>query len=46
MKTHHAGAELLDVDTETDEAKRGLLHLFVTNKPKKAATQPLKIIVF
>jgi hypothetical protein len=46
MKIHQARAELVELDTETDDAKRSLWHLFVTNKPKQAATQPLKIIVF
>jgi hypothetical protein len=43
---HQAGDELMYVDRKTDEAESSLLHLFVTNKLRQAATQPLKIMVF
>jgi len=39
---NQTGAELIYVDRKTDEAERSLLHLFVTNKLRQAATQPLK----
>jgi hypothetical protein len=34
------------VDRKNEEAESGLLHLFVTNKLRQAATQPLKTTVF
>jgi hypothetical protein len=43
---HQAGAELIYVDRKNEGAKSGLLHLFVTNKLRQAATQPLKTMVF
>jgi hypothetical protein len=43
---HQAGPELMYVDRKNDEAESGLLHLFVTNKLRQAATQPLKNTVF
>ena len=43
---HQAGAELMYMDRKNDEVERGLLHLFVTNKLRQAATQPLKTMVF
>jgi len=43
---HQAGAELMYVDRQTDKAESSLLHHFVTNKLRQAATQPLKTTVF
>ena len=39
---NQTGAELMYMDRKTDEAERNLLHLFVTNKLRQAATQSLK----
>jgi hypothetical protein len=43
---HQAGDDLMYMDRKTDEAESSLLHLFVTNKLRQAATQPLKTTVF
>jgi hypothetical protein len=43
---HQAGAEFMYVDRKTVMAVSSLLHLFVTNKLRQTATQPLKIVVF
>jgi hypothetical protein len=43
---HQAGAELIYVNRNIDEAETGLLHIFVTDKLKQAATQPLSSMVF
>jgi hypothetical protein len=40
---HQAGAKLMYVERKTYEAASSLLHLFVTNKLRQAATQPLNM---